>query len=60
MPSTYRTSNTNFVISQPETQAEILAINEEIIPQKNLDNFDVYAPNRNLHIYSVMSHDNQC
>lgn len=59
MPSTYRTSNDNYVISQPTTQAEILASNEQIIPQKNLDDFYVYSPIRNLHRYSVMSHDDQ-
>ena len=59
MPSTYRTSNTNFVISESSTQAEILSINEQVIPQKNIEGFDVYAPSRNLHVYSVMSHDDQ-
>ena len=58
MPSTYSTSNTNYVISVPNSQADYFAIQEDVLPQKTVGTppVEYYAPNRNLHTYSVMSH----
>ena len=61
MPSTYSTSNTNYVISFPSTQEQKLAQYQEKIPQRSVDipPLTYYAPSRNIHSYSVMSHEEE-
>lgn len=49
----YRTSNDNFTIDQPDTQAEKLAFDQQIIPQQNIEGIEFYSPRRNLHTYPI-------
>ena len=44
----YSTSNDNYKIQQPETQADFLNLNQEIIP-----NDSYYAPIRNRYVFPI-------
>ena len=56
MSTSYRTSNQNFPVIIPTTQAQILAINQDLIPSSTGSNGS-YAPIRNHHTFSVFSYD---
>ena len=53
MSISYNTSNQNYKVIIPANQEEILAMYQELIP--NL--YNSYAPIRNNHNFSVLSHD---
>ncbi len=53
MSISYNTSNQNYKVIIPASQAEILEMNQELVP--NL--YNSYAPIRNHHNFSVLPHD---
>ena len=53
MSTSYRTSNPNFPVIIPTTQAQLLAINQDLVPDEN----NSYAPIRNHHAFGVFSYD---
>lgn len=53
MPNTYPTSRNGYDVIIPLTQDQILAMNQVLVPNQN----NSYAPTRNNHTFSIMSHD---
>ncbi len=53
----FPTSNNNYKIKQPTTQADYFFIEQEVIPD-TVEEIIVYSPVRNRHVYSTMSYSN--
>ena len=62
MSISYNTSNQDYKVIIPASQAEILSMNEQLVPNTFQDlisssQWRSYAPIRNHHNFSVLSHD---